>query len=190
MERQASTTRPPRNPKNIPTMTELNYPRLKLISGSTAVAALFIALAPAGASANLTQYVNPFIGTSPGGTHGGFGGNTGDVFPGADCPRGMLQWSPDTPSDLPGGYCYLDYAIKGFSVRHFSGRGCLTAQDFAFMPCPGGISAPPSKANEFCGSSFSHANEEAAPGYYRVQLDNGVQVELTATARTGMGKFT
>ena len=37
---------------------------------------------------DLTQYVNPFIGTDGGGA----------TFPGADAPFGMVQWSPDTNS--------------------------------------------------------------------------------------------
>ena len=67
---------------------------------------LLTAMAMSASSARelpLTKYVDPFIGTSPGGSGFGFNGNTGDVFPGADFPRGMLQWSPDTPSNLPGG---------------------------------------------------------------------------------------
>ncbi|MDE3067979.1 MAG: GH92 family glycosyl hydrolase [Verrucomicrobiota bacterium] len=155
-----------------------------------ALAALLLTFAWSGTAANLTQYVNPFIGTSPGGSGFGFSGNAGDVFPGAAWPRGMVQWSPDTPANLPGGYYYPDNVIKGFSVRHFSGRGCVCYQDFAFMPCLGGIGAPPSRANEFYGSAFSHEHEAASPGYYRVRLDNGVRVELTATARTGLGRFT
>ncbi|HZR45053.1 MAG TPA: hypothetical protein VFB12_33370, partial [Ktedonobacteraceae bacterium] len=70
---------------------------------------------------HVTQYVNPFVGTSPGGSNFGFGGDSGDTFPGAAYPLGMVQWSPDTPSNLPGGYYYPDTTIKGFSLTHFSG---------------------------------------------------------------------
>ena len=98
--------------------------------------------------------MNPLIGTAPGSANVGFKAKTGDVFPGAVFPCGLLQWSPDTPSDLPGGYYYPDHVIKGFSVRHFSGRGCNAWQDFAFMPLVGAIKAPPSKDNAFYGSRF------------------------------------
>ncbi len=40
------------------------------------------------------------------------------------------------------------------------------------------------------GLPFSHANESASAGYYQVKLDSNVNVELTATARTGFGRFT
>ncbi len=153
---------------------------------------LLTAMAMSASSARelrLTKYVDPFIGTSPGGSGFGFNGNTGDVFPGADFPRGMLQWSPDTPSNLPGGYFYPDSMIKGFSLRHFSGRGCVCMQDFAFMPFIGNVTAPPMPDNGFYAEPFSHKNETASPGYYSVRLDNGVLVELTVTRRTGIGKF-
>jgi predicted alpha-1,2-mannosidase len=144
----------------------------------------------AGQSRPLTKFVDPFIGTAPGGDRFGFNGNTGDVFPGAVVPRGMLQWSPDTPSPLPGGYYYPDSAIKGFSVRHFSGRGCVAWQDFAFMPHIGAINTPPAKSNGFYGVTFEHKNESASPGFYSVRLDNRVTAEFTVTRRTGMGRFT
>ena len=38
-------------------------------------------------------------------------------------------------------------------------------------------------------ASFSHENEDASPGYYRVKFDNGIETELTATPRTGMAQF-
>jgi predicted alpha-1,2-mannosidase len=137
-----------------------------------------------------TACVNPFLGTAPGGTGFGFGGNSGDTFPGAAYPRGLVQWSPDTPSNLPGGYNYLDTTIKGFSVRHFSGRGCNVYQDFAFMPSLGSVNASPGTNFNAFSSGFSHANESASPGYYGVLLNNGVQAELTVTRHTGLGRFT
>ena len=153
---------------------------------------LFVVLAgsAAGQSLPLTKFVNPFIGTAPGSDRWGLNGNSGNVIPGAAYPRGMFQWSPDTPAPLAGGYHYPDSTIKGFSLRHFSGRGCPCWQDFEFMPVSGRISAPPSRANGFLAAGFSHKNEVAVPGYYSVRLDNGLKAEFTVTTRTGMGKFT
>lgn len=132
---------------------------------------------------NLTQYVNPLIGTNPCPTcHYGFSFDSGDVFPGAVYPLGMVQMSPDTPANLPGGYAYSDMTIKDFSLTHFSGRGCSDAQDIPFMPFVG---AGPSSA------PFSHSSEVARPGYYKVQLNGSdVAVELTATLHTGMAQIT
>jgi putative alpha-1,2-mannosidase len=39
-------------------------------------------------------------------------------------------------------------------------------------------------------AKFSHANESAEPGYYRVKLDDGIVAELTATTRVGFHRYT
>jgi len=140
---------------------------------------------------NLTEYVNPFIGTSPGGSSFSFSGDSGDTFPGATYPMGMLQWSPDTTSNLPGGYYYPDTAIKGFSLTHFSGRGCRVYQDIPFMPFVGTVNTSPATNGSMYNSSFSHSSESAHPGYYSVHLnDPNVTVALSVTQRTGIGQFT
>ena len=144
----------------------------------------------ASSNLNLTQYVNPFIGTAPGGSSFGFSGDSGDTFPGATYPMGMVQWSPDTTSNLPGGYYYPDSTIKGFSLTHFSGRGCTVYQDIPFMPYVGTIDVSPATHSSTYNSRFSHSSESAHPGYYRVHLDGpNVKVELSVTRRTGMGQF-
>jgi predicted alpha-1,2-mannosidase len=117
--------------------------------------------------------VNPFIGTADG----------GNDFPGADAPFGMVQWSPDTVSRPDGGgYAYADSAISGFSLTHLSGPGCRAAGDIPVLPTVGAVDTAAT-------DSFSHTGEAASAGYYRVALDNGVTVQLTATTRTGMASF-
>ena len=142
-----------------------------------------------GALLPLTRLVDPFIGTAPGGGKFGFSGDSGDVFPGALWPRGMVQWSPDTPANLPGGYHYPDTRIKGFSLTHFSGRGCTAYQDVPFMPVAGEMGASPAAKPYPYSVTFSHDHETAHPGLYQVRLDSGVTVALTATAHTGLGRF-
>lgn len=119
----------------------------------------------------------------------------GDTFPGAVVPFGMIQWSPDTlGGQRPGGYSYSDTQIAGFSLDHVSGAGCPYGEDFAFTPILGSVTVSPASnggnGKTAFGSSFSHTNEEAVPGYYSVQFDNGIRTELTATTRTGIGRFT
>ena len=136
--------------------------------------------AQSGMATNLVGLVNTFIGTSGG----------GDTFPGADLPSGMVQWSPDNTTS-PGGYQYTDTVIsRGFSLTHFSGRGVSVYQDFPFMPVVGTLSTSPATTPTAYSSSFSHTNETATAGYYSVLLDTGIQVELTVTLRSGMGRFT
>ncbi len=135
--------------------------------------------------------VNPFIGTiaDPANSHLGSGFDSGNVFPGVSLPHGMVQWSPDT-TNAPGGYRYSDAAIHGFSLTHFSGRGCSAYQDFPFMPTIGPIITSPVHSGTY-SSTFSHEREAATPGYYQVHLDSSnIDVALTATLRSGFGRFT
>lgn len=141
---------------------------------------------------SLAQYVNPFIGTEPNPyTQFGFAWDTGNVFPGAVCPRGMLAWSPDTThaDRIAGGYWYPDQAIEGFSLTHFSGRGVPCLKDIPFMPTLKPVTGSPGSDWAQFAAPFSHTNERASAGYYRVRLDDGIETELTATPRTGLARF-
>ncbi|MGW3726802.1 GH92 family glycosyl hydrolase, partial [Streptomyces sp. NPDC000851] len=135
---------------------------------------------------DLTEYVNPFVGTQPGGTDNG----AGNTFPGADAPFGMAQWSPDTHKSQPGGYTYADDKIRGFSLTHLSGAGCDGAQDLPFIPHVGTVTKSPATEPDTYLDGFSHDDESARPGYYGVTLASGTKVELTATQRSGAGRFT
>ncbi|MCP1373944.1 GH92 family glycosyl hydrolase [Dyella lutea] len=131
------------------------------------------------------EAVNPLIGSS-------HGGNT---FPGAMRPFGMLQWSPETTrgkhnrTTAPGGYAYDHPRIRGFALTHLSGTGCAGASgDIPFMPITTAVTRSPSAdaTDSLYASDFSHADETAQAGYYRVKLANGSTVALTAAMRSGM----
>jgi predicted alpha-1,2-mannosidase len=168
--------------------------------GSGWVILLLIALNAVSASSvrgaqpdrDLASYVDPFIGTGPAptATYGQeFDG--GDVFPGAAYPTGMLYWSPDTVEhNVPGGYFYPDRTLRGFSLTHFSGRGCTVYLDLPILPINGSLDTSPRSQPAVQRARFSHVNETAQPGYYAVGLDSGIQVELAVTPRTGAGRFT
>jgi predicted alpha-1,2-mannosidase len=88
------------------------------------------------------------------------------------------------------GYNYRDSSIDGFSLDHLSGGGSWYGGNFAFMPIlADGLARAPADRYAF-NTPFSHAHESASPGFYGVILDNGIHVELTATARSGFGRFT
>lgn len=145
--------------------------------------ALFLAAALASAPALApADRVDPFVGTS--GTK--IGGPIDD-FPGADAPFGMVQFSPDTPSqNAGGGYEYADKAITGFTLDHLSGPGCSVFGDFGFLPVTA-LPAHPAAASQ----PFTHANESATAGYYRVDLGSpAIRAELTAAPRSGFARFT
>ena len=137
---------------------------------------------PIAAQRDLTRYVNPFVGT----------GGHGHTFPGAIVPFGMVQLSPDTRLtgwDGCSGYHYSDSKIYGFSHTHLSGTGISDYGDILLMPEVGDgfiqewLRGPYSAA-------FNHRDETASPGYYSVRLDDGILVELTATARVAMHRYT
>ncbi len=142
----------------------------------------------------LTQYVNPFIGTEWAGRSYGYGGSSGQTFPGATVPFGMAQFSPDsgpTPSWAldPSGYTYSDHRIERFSMTHIDGAGCNVSGDVPFMPTTEAVVSAPPASGERYSATFTHNHESAEPGYYSVQLGSGIHVELTATLRSGFARI-
>ncbi|MEO8768951.1 MAG: GH92 family glycosyl hydrolase [Ferruginibacter sp.] len=147
---------------------------------------------------NLSQFVNPMIGTQ----------RMGHAYPGATVPFGMVQLSPDTdtiPFEVNGkynpdvykycaGYQYDDKTIVGFSHTHFSGTGHSDLGDFLIMPTVGKLQLNPGTTNDPSSgfrSAFSHNNEIAQAGYYKVKLDDdNIIAELTATNRVGVHQYT
>ena len=127
-----------------------------------------------GMAGNLTQLVNPRIGT----------GGHGHVFVGANVPFGMIQLGPNEHTrgwDWCSGYHESDSVIIGFGHMHLSGTGIGELGDVAFLPV---------LDKEQREVLFSHRAERVRPGYYSVMLDNHVHVELTATERAGMHRYT
>ncbi len=174
------------NPKADPTTRArtllAKFPTLSGVAGL----AIGLALSFHAHSQNLTQYVSPFCGTQ----------NDGNTFPGAVVPFGMVQWSPDTTTKWPSGYRYTDTQIRGFGLLHASGAGCNYGGDFGFLPVMGNVGSSPYNSANFwrLNSSYSSTitggSQHANPGYYSVQFSNGIKTELTATTRTGFGRFT
>ena len=138
------------------------------------------------------KFVDPMIGTGP----------EGHTFPGATVPFGMVQLSPDTQIKYfkqsykwAAGYRYDDTTILGFSHTHFSGAGHSDLGDVMLMPISGDeVPLEPgdiAKTQPGYRSRFSHADEHAEPGYYSVYLkDSKVKVELTASNRVGVHRYT
>ncbi len=132
---------------------------------------------------NPSQYVNPFVGT----------GGHGHTFPGPVLPFGMVQVGPDTRYegwDGCGGYHYSDSVIWGFSHTHLSGTGIPDYSDVLLVPQMGKLNTVPGYKKEGgFGSAFSHSKEKAQPGYYHVEMDNGITADLTATLRCALHRY-
>ncbi|MEJ6792220.1 MAG: GH92 family glycosyl hydrolase [Lacinutrix sp.] len=132
---------------------------------------------------SLISYVNPFIGT----------GGHGHTYPGATMPFGMMQLSPDTRLDGwdgCSGYHYSDDEIYGFSHTHLSGTGVSDYGDILIMPTKESIFNNGADGEKGYKSKFSHDNEVAEPGFYKVHLDDtDIDVELTVSKRSGVHKY-
>ncbi len=136
---------------------------------------------------NLTQYVNPYIGTS----------GHGHTFLGANVPFGLVQLGPSNYTrgwDWCSGYHYSDSIVTGFGHMHLSGTGIGDLGDISFMPAIGRVSTKRSTPEQYLsglGSIYRHSTEKCRPGYYAVHLNRyNVDVELTATQRCGFHKYT
>ncbi len=127
-----------------------------------------------------TQFVDPTIGS---GAHG-------HVFVGANVPFGAVQLGPTNISqgwDWCSGYHESDNTVIGFAHTHLSGTGIGDKGDLLFMPMTG-----------FNGwgereymSTYDRGREVAEAGYYSTYLDRyGITAEMTATARTGLHRYT
>ncbi|MEU9658168.1 GH92 family glycosyl hydrolase [Streptomyces chartreusis] len=160
-----------------------------VLAVGSATPALAAPTAPPDPVQDPTSYVDPLIGTK----------NGGNVFPGAVTPFGMLSFSPEntrgdaTRTAAPGGYHYDATRVRGFSLTHMSGTGCAGGSgDIPFFPYAGEVTSSPASDTKDAvyASDFSHSDESAEPGRYRVRLASGVSADLTATARTGSARFT
>lgn len=136
------------------------------------------------------EWVDPRIGS------GGQGFEVGSVNPGPLRPFGMVKVGPDTRSSAGAieylhcaGYHYDDTHVAGFSHNHAYGMGVADYGQIAWMPRDGWNDAWTTDSGR--AAPFDHADEEAAAGYYAVTLgDDGVRVELTATDRGAMHRWT
>ena len=146
--------------------------------------------------------VNQFIGTQLDTTQNKSNDAYGNTFPGASVPFGMVQSSPTTykandGNGEKGGYEYTASQIRGFGLSRYSGTGCTGrygGYEFPTIPYTGALtggvlpSSPATNVRDYF-LPFSHSNETSEPGYYDVKLDNGVDTELTASARTAVSSF-
>ena len=114
----------------------------KLLSVATVATLTFAAPALAAGPAD---QVDPLIGTA----------NGGNVFPGADTPFGMVQFSPDetngnqTANVNSSGYADGVNKIRGFGLAHVSGAGCGgLAGDVPFFPYVGDVTTSPGRRRQ------------------------------------------
>ncbi len=150
---------------------------------------LFVSLSFQISGQEVTNYVNPFIGTS----------NYGATHPGANFPHGMVSVSPfnvahkkdelnkfEKDSEWHSRpYVFENKYLTGFSHLNLSGVGCPDLGSILLMPTTGTLEFDPEKY----GSTYS--DEQAGPGYYTSKLSKyDVTAEVTSTLRTGLSRYT
>ncbi len=123
---------------------------------------------------SLISYVNPFVGTD----------NSGDTYPGAQAPFGMVQFTPDLKQQ---GYYYNELTMHGFALTLMSGPGGDNGGTPFFTATTRDVQVDEAHYSY----TYEHKYESASPGYYRVLMHPfGINAELTATTRCGMARFT
>ncbi|KAJ6582482.1 glycoside hydrolase family 92 protein [Mycena vulgaris] len=149
---------------------------------------LLAAAAGCAATIDPLSHVNLFIGTV----------NGGNTFPGATIPHGMVKVGMDTDGDNFAGYDGRpEFNVTGFSQLHQSGTGgAVPLSNFKLFP------VPQCPAFEQCLTTIASRktlrnilpdgspDDFASPGYFSTNLSTGVRVELTATRRTGLHRYT
>ncbi len=150
---------------------------------------LLIGCSPKAVKYKYIDQVNPLFGTAPITDPAEIGYTppegwrvwAGLVFPGSSLPNAMVQLSPVTAFGTGAGYQYEDTKILGFT---HTCKGHWNLGNIAVLP----VNGLPDNNN--IGSTFSHANETASPGYYAVLLeDDSINVELSSTLRCGFHSY-
>ena len=162
--------------------------RIFMNKNMVALVCLFAVAFSSPAQKPLTDFVNPFLGTAPLTNPADIGFTppwrvwAGLTFPGASLPNAMVQLSPITKFGSGAGYEYENSVIHGFA---HSNKGHWNLCNIPVLPVTGEVNP-----DDF-GSTFSHKNEAAHPGYYQVYLERyGINAELTTTLRCGYHRYT
>ena len=103
----------------------------------------------------------------------------GQMTPGATAPYSQIQVCPDSKPRQHPGYDYEVPTISGFSINRLSGVGG--------SGCGGNVSLMPDATGQ--DVRLLKWTEQASPGYYSVQLSNGVWFTATANHRMAVERF-
>jgi putative alpha-1,2-mannosidase len=155
-------------------------------------AALLLLVHLTNAQTDWAQYVNPFIGSE--GPFSGLAFGGGDIFVGGAVPFGVAKVGIDTYetnqsfSTLNGGYTPKGL-VTAISMMHESGTGGFPK--YGIIPqMPLTTVAPP--VNLLDNQTYWQSrigNDTASPGYFRMQLENGVTTEIAGARHSGIMQY-
>lgn len=134
---------------------------------------LILSAAQAQNTKNPADFVDPFIGVAGG----------GNVPPGPQVPFGMVRLGPDCER-LDANSGYKEGPVTGFSHTHISGSGGAPKYGNVLVQAFSG-------ELDLTTFAIQHESEVARVGYYATTLvPSQTRVELTATARVGLHRYT
>ena len=143
---------------------------MKIKLFETLIFAALLSLTANAQQADLLDKVNLYIGTAD---------DYGQMTPGATVPYSQIQVCPDSKPRQHPGYDYEQSTISGFSINRLSGVGG--------SGCGGNVSLMPDATGE--DVRLIKQTEVAKPGYYSVELSNGVWFTATADRRMAVERF-
>lgn len=129
------------------------------------------------------KYVNQLIGTD----------NGGNVFAGATLPYGMAKAVADVDGQNTGGFSTDGSNVTGFSHMHDSGTGGNPSLgNFPIFPqyCPENVLDNCNFLKEARVTHYVNDSVVASPGYFALELVNGIRAEMTVTEHAALYHFT
>ncbi len=148
--------------------------------------ALLLACAPPPGPVDLLPLVDPFVGT------GGDGFGVGSLNPGPGTPFGQARLGPDTYGLTQAmgwshcaGYHHDDDRVRAFSHQRLPGVGVSDGGALGVLP-----QAAPLHDEVARALPLDHEREHAEPGFYRLEVEDFVQVELAAREHAGVHRYT
>ncbi|KAK4540994.1 hypothetical protein LTR36_008363 [Oleoguttula mirabilis] len=144
------------------------------------------------AQVDYAEYVNPFMGSEgpfPGLAFGG-----GDIFVGGSLPFGVAKVGIDTYEDnvtfstINGGYT-PEGRVTAISMMHESGTGGAPKYGIVPQMPLTTVEAPVNLLDNTTYWQKRIGNDTARVGYYAVQLENGVGIELSAARHSGIMQY-
>ncbi|KAJ5902241.1 hypothetical protein N7495_002769 [Penicillium taxi] len=128
------------------------------------------------------KYVDPLIGSTSG----------GNVFAGASLPYGLAKPVADVDGLNTGGFSTDGSNVTGFSHMHDSGTGGNPSMgQFPIFPQYCADNAIDNCKFTKTARATHYVNESvtARPGYFNIELQNGILAEMTASRRTALYRF-
>ncbi|MFO8001464.1 MAG: GH92 family glycosyl hydrolase [Marinilabilia sp.] len=131
--------------------------------------------------ADLVKYVNTLQGTNS-----KFELTRGNTYPTTALPFGMNTWTPQTGINGDGWkYQFFKDSIRGFQQAHQCSSWTNDYAVFSLMPVTGVLTL-----NQYDrAAAFSHDKETAKPHYYQIELENGIETEISTTTRGAHLRF-